>query len=68
MSEGMRYTWIDGLFVEVTKCGECPFYATECEIGAECRYPRNPANNGDSFSWITNDEIRDDCPLRRVKE
>ena len=59
----MRYTWIDGLFVEVTKCGECPFYATECELGAECRYPRNPANDGKSFDWGV-DGIRDDCPLR----
>ncbi len=57
----MRYTWIDGIFVEVTKCRDCPFYATECELSAECRYPRNPA---EPFSWAMSDEIRDDCPLR----
>lgn len=60
------YTSIDGLLVKVTKCRECPFYATECELGAECRYPRNPANNGKMFDWDV-DGIRDDCPLRGVK-
>ena len=60
----MRYTEIDGQYVQVSKCGECPFYSTECEIGAQCRYPRCPANMGRSFNW-DNDIIQPDCPLKR---
>ena len=64
----MRFTWIDGIYKEIAYCGECPYYATEMELAGYCRYPVNPANNGQGFKWIDSiDEIRPDCPLR-IKE
>lgn len=64
--KGVRYTWIDGQYVQVSGCGNCPFYSTEFELGAECRYPCNPANNGKMFDWGM-DGVRDDCPLKVVE-
>lgn len=59
----MKTVSIDGVEYIIQCCHDCPFYATECELGAECRFPCNPANNGEMFDWGV-EGIRDDCPLR----
>lgn len=63
----MRFTWIDGLYVEVKQCSECPFYSTERELGAECRYPQNPAKESIEGSYYLGDYlgVASDCPLRK---
>lgn len=60
----MRLTWIDGIPVDVLTCVDCPFFSTEFEIGARCRYPYSPALSGALFSWREYvDKVRKDCPL-----
>ena len=65
----MRYTWIDGIFVEVKCCARCPFYSTEMECAGYCQYPVSPANSGAGFDYLRAlKHIMDDCPLRRDEE
>ena len=63
----MRYTWIDGIYVEVEQCSKCPFYSTEYELGAECGYPQNPAKESiaEGSHYLGDDlGVAPDCPLR----
>ena len=63
-----RYTWIVGIYVEVKQCDKCPFYSTEYELSAECRYPHNPAKEsiGEDLPYYLGDYlgVAPDCPLR----
>lgn len=62
-----RYTLVDGIYVEVKQCNKCPFYSTEYELSAECRYPRNPAKESiEKDSYYLGDYlgVAPDCPLR----
>lgn len=58
----MRYTVIDGIAVIVDRCGDCPFFSTEFELSAECRYPHQ---RHDVDKW--GDEIDKDCPLKEER-
>ena len=57
-----RYTWIDGIYVEVRKCELCPFY----DSGDCCNYPQNHAQFY-SANMLAKDKVAEECPLR-VKE
>lgn len=62
-----RYTWIDGVYVEVDACGDCPFFSTEYELGAMCKYPVDPADEDltERYGFLGDDEgVAPDCPLR----
>ena len=64
----MRYTWIDGIYVEIEQCSRCPFYSTEYELGAKCNYPQNPAKEDieESSYYLGRDiGVAPDCPLRK---
>lgn len=70
----MRYTWIDGLYVKVSKCGECPFIDMgDGGWGEECRYPHKPSKKvstgfGKSHApWCFEDYPPDDCPLKVIE-
>lgn len=63
----MRYTWIDGIYVEVSACDRCPFYCTEYELGAYCNYPQKPAkcdSDGNRGYLGGSTGVAPDCPLR----
>lgn len=62
-----RYTWIDGIYVEVRKCELCPFYDSGDEgFGDCCNYPQNHAQFY-SANMLAKGRVAEDCPLR-VKE
>ena len=62
----MRYTWIDGLYTEVKRCWDCPFYS-EWDVAGECRYPLIPAKEDLEPNYDFRgrcDGVAPDCPLR----
>lgn len=59
----MRYTWIDGIYVEVKSCPGCPFFSTEYECFSQCQYPHDPSQAYDPFQAFK-DDVADDCPLK----
>lgn len=65
----MRYTWIDGIYVEVSACDRCPFYCTEYEMSAYCNYPQRSAEKdlaeNDCYGYLGGSAgVAPDCPLR----
>lgn len=63
----MRYTWIDGIYIEVSACSSCPFYSTEYELSAMCSYPVEPAYKDltERDGFLGHDRgVAPDCPLR----
>lgn len=64
----MRYTWIDGIYVEVKTCSDCPFYSTEYELSAVCQYPERPAERDlADYGYLgCKADVAPDCPLRVV--
>lgn len=62
----MRYTWIDGVYVEISTCDMCPFFSTEFELAAKCRYPHNPSKDERPYLG-GHDGVAEDCPLKKVE-
>lgn len=64
----MRYTWIDGIYVEVEGCHGCPFYAYDGDdCSSVCGYPHKPSEiMHHIYDWhaIEVMGVPEDCPLR----
>lgn len=63
----VRYTWIDGIYVEVKLCVECPFNEYDGDSGEiTCNYPSHPSKDIDVgyYSILKKMVFPEDCPLR----
>lgn len=64
----MRYTWIDGIYVEVERCHDCPFYSYDGDdCSSVCGYPHRPSEAlRYIWDWYAVEVmgVPEDCPLR----
>lgn len=64
----MKYTWIDGIYVEVEGCHYCPFYSFDGDDERSvCSYPHKPSEIlSHVFDWYSVKVMGmpKDCPLR----
>lgn len=64
----MRYTWIDGIYVEVEGCHSCPFYTYDGDdCSSVCAYPHRPSETlRYTWDWYAVEVmgVPEDCPLR----
>lgn len=61
----MRYSWIDGIYVEVDRCIHCPFFSYDGDDSrAECNYPASVPDIL-YFHWPSKEnDVHSRCPLR----
>ena len=61
----MRYSWIDGTYVEVDRCIHCPFFSYDGDdTRSECNYPDSELGTI-YFYWPGAEvDVHSRCPLR----